>query len=156
MASGAEIRGLDNLVRLSRALRAAGEQGKGLRKELRSGIVRETKHVRAEMKEGMKVGPALPSRGGLARDIQDNTRFTTAVNNRGVSIRVVSKRSIRRMNAIGTFRHPVFGNRGVWVEQSAGVSKGFLDRPFEKSRPEVQKAVLAAIDRVRAQVYRKA
>lgn len=156
MAGDVEIRGVENLARLSRALREAGEQGKGLRKELRSSITKETKKIRADMRAGLSAGPALPSRGGLASDIQSNTRFTTAISGSGVRIRVRSKRSIRRMNATGTFRHPVFGNRGKWVTQSAGVSKGFLDRPFEKSRPEVQKAVLAAIDRTRAQVYRKA
>jgi hypothetical protein len=123
---------------------------------LRSGIIKETKQIRAEMRAGMSVGPALPSRGGLARDIQANTRFSTSVTTTGVRIKVKSKRSIRRMNATGTFRHPVFGNRAKWVTQSAGVSRGFLDRPFEKSRPEVQKAVLAVIDRIRAQVYRRA
>lgn len=156
MAGDFEVRGVENLARLSRAFREAGEQGKGLRRELRSGINKETKKIRADMRAGMSVGPALPSRGGLARDIQSNTRFATAISNSGVRIKVRSKRSIRRMNATGTFRHPVFGDRAKWVTQSAGVSKGFLDRPFEKSRPGVQKAILAAIDRIRAQVYRRA
>jgi hypothetical protein len=59
------------------------------------------------------------------------------------------------MNATGSFRHPVFGNREVWVTQIVGPpARGFLDKPFEASRPDLQRAVLYALTRIRAQIYR--
>lgn len=148
-----EVRGTEDLVRLSRALKAAGEGGKGLRRELRSGLNRETKETRAEMRAAIL--PALPSRGGLAADVHRSTRLTTTAatgSNAGVRIRARGRRSIRRMNDAGSFRHPVFGNRDVWVTQS--VKRGFLNEPFQKSRPELQRAIVATIDRVRSQIYR--
>lgn len=151
MPSDLEIIGLDNLAHLSRALRAAGGAGKGLRRELNSGINRETKQTRKEMRAA--IVPGLPQSGGLAADVLRSTRFTTSTTSSGVRIRARGKRSIRRMNDSGSVRHRVFG-RGPWVSQTAGIEKSFLDKPFEASRPELQRAVLLAIGRVRAQIYR--
>jgi hypothetical protein len=150
-----EVVGLEDLARLSRAMRAAGEQGKGLKRELRSSLTRETKQTRADMRKAIISG--LPQSGGLAADVQRSTRFTSKVSTGGatlgVRIQARGKRSIRRMNNSGSVRHRVFG-RDVWVTQTAGIEKGFLDKPFEKSRPALQQAVVQAIARVRAQIYR--
>lgn len=152
--SDIEVRGLEDLARLSRAMRAAGSEGKGMRRQLRSEITRKTKKTRAEMRKS--IAPALPKRGGLAADVVSKTRITAQTSmsgsDVGVRIRVRSKRSIRRMNNTGTFRHPVFGNRHVWVTQH--VKQHFLDEPFEKSRPALRQAVLSTIARVRSDIYR--
>jgi hypothetical protein len=156
MPSDVEIVGLESLARLSRAMREAGEQGAGLKRELRSSLTRETKQTRAEIRKA--IVPSLPQRGGLAADVLRSTRVTSSLalgQNPGVRIQVRSRRSIRRMNATGAFRHPVFGRRDTWVTQIAGPpSPRFLDKPFEQSRPDLQRAVLGAITRVRAQIYR--
>ena len=150
-----ELRGTEHLAALTKALRAAGDSGKGLRKELYSGLNRATKETRKEMRAAIL--PALPTRGGLAAEVQRTTRFSTSVlsgRNPGVRIRARGKHTIRRMNQTGTFRHLVFGNRDIWVTQSAGVKKGFLDKPFERSKPEVRTEVLLTIARIRTQIYR--
>lgn len=155
MPSDIEVVGLESLARLSRAMREAGEQGRGIKRELRSSLNRETKQTRAEMRKA--IAPALPQRGGLAADVLRSTRFTTTLgssSNPSVTIRARGRRSIRRMNATGTFRHPVFGRRDVWVNQYARSLPRFLDKPFEQSRPDLQQAVLGAIERVRSQIYR--
>jgi hypothetical protein len=156
MAGDIEVVGLESLARLSRAMREAGEQGKGLKRELRSGLTRETKQTRADMRKA--IAPALPQSGGLAADVQRSTRFTSSVSlgaNPSVRIKARSKRSIRRMNLRGSFRHPVFGRRDTWVTQIAGPpAPGFLDKPFQQSRPALQRAVLSAITRARANIYR--
>lgn len=156
MPSDVEIVGLESLARLSRSMRAAGEQGKGLKRELRSSLTRETKQTRAEMRKA--IVPGLPQRGGLAADVLGSTRFTASIAlgaNPGVRIHARGRRSIARMNRTGAFRHPVFGRRDVWVTQIAGKPvPGFLDKPFEQNRPELQRAVLLAIARVRSQIYR--
>lgn len=156
MPADIEVVGLESLARLSHALREAGEQGKGLKRELRSSLTRETKQARAEIRSAIM--PGLPQRGGLAADVLRSTRVTSSLalgQTLGVRIQVRSRRSIRRMNATGSFRHPVFGNRDVWVTQVVGPpARSFLDKPFEQSRPDLQRAVLSAITRVRAQIYR--
>lgn len=162
-----EVRGLDDLARLSRAMRAAGDQRKGLRRELSSSLNRETKQTRAQMRKG--IVPGLPKSGGLASDVLKSTRFTTSTRptggSAGVSIRVRSKRSIKRMNNGGYVRHPVFAVKVwniathkpramVWVTQRAGIHRGFLDAPFQRSRPALQAAVIRAVARIRDQIYR--
>lgn len=155
MTDDFEIRHLEDLARVSRAMRAAGTEGKGLRRELYAGLNRATKPVRADMRAAIQ--PALPQSGGLAADVQRTTRFTTTTStgakSLGVRIRARGKRSIRRMNATGSVRHRVFG-RDVWVTQTAGIEKGFLDKPFEKARPVVRVEVMAAIVHIRASIYR--
>lgn len=150
-----EVRGLEDLARLSRALRAAGDQGKGLKRELTSSINRETKEARKDMRAAIL--PALPKRGGLAADVQRSTRFTTTTStggqNLGVRIKARGKRSIRRMNNSGSVRHRVFG-RGPWVTQTAGIEKDFLDKPFEESRPRLQRAVLRAVATIGSKINR--
>lgn len=154
--SDVEVVGLESLARLSRAMREAGEQGKGLKRQLRSSLTRETKQTRAQMRKAIL--PGLPQRGGLAADVLSSTRFTSSVAlgaNPGVRIMARGRRSIGRMNRRGSFRHPVFGNTDVWVTQISGKPvPGFLDKPFEQARPELQRAVLTAITRVRSQIYR--
>lgn len=154
MPSGIEVRGLDDLARLSRALREAGDQGKGLKRELTSSLNRETKQTRKDMRAAIL--PGLPKRGGLAADVLTKTRFSTQtkVTGANVGVRIVarSRRSIRRMNATGTVRHPVFGRRAVWVTQFAGIKARFLDKPFEAARPNLQAAALGAIARVRNKI----
>lgn len=153
MVSDVEIVGLETLARLSRAMREAGDQGRGLRRELNSSLNRETKQTRKQIRDA--IVPGLPQSGGLAADVLRATRISTSTSSSGVRIKVRSKRSIRRMNQTGAFRHPVFGRRDTWVSQIAGPPAArFLDKPFEQSRPDLQRAVLLAIGRVRSQIYR--
>jgi len=149
------VTGTEDLAALTRALRDAGESGKGLRKELYAGLNRATKPIRADMIAAIPA--SLPSRGGLASEVHRSTKLATSTtgggSNVGVRIRARGKHNIRLMNA-GTVRHPVFG-RGAWVSQTAGVTKGFLDKAFRKSEPKVRDAVLDAIRIVAAQIDRR-
>lgn len=156
MPEAFEVSGLQDLARLSSALRAAGEQGKGLRRELTSGLTRETKETRAEMRAAIL--PGLPKRGGLAADVLRSTRFTSSVStgrDPAVRIRARGKRSIRRMNDYGVVRHPIFGKRDVWVSQTHGVRLGLFSKPFKAARPALQRAAVQAIARTRAEIYRR-
>lgn len=156
MPNSIDVVGVESLARLSRALHEAGERGGGLKRELRKSLAKESLPVRKQMRAAIL--PALPKSGGLAADVLGSTRFTSAVSTGAtpsVRIKVRAKRSIRRMNATGAFRHPVFGRRDTWVTQRPTVAlKNFLDRPFEKAKPDLQQAVLAAITRVRGDINR--
>jgi hypothetical protein len=157
-----ELRGQRELARVAKALAAEGDAGKGFRKEMQSELVKGTKQARKDLKAA--IPDALPHRGGLAGKVASDASFTLAKStSRGavVGVRIQGKRrgikggSLRRFNS-GTFRHPVRGNRDVWVSQSAGVKKGFLDEAFAKQRPAIQAAALRAIQNTKNRLYRSA
>lgn len=151
-----EVHGLDDLQALTKALRAAGDQGKGFKRELYRGLNSATKETRADMKAAIPA--SLPSRGGLAAEVHRTASLTTSTigggRNVGVRIKARGKRNLRLMNS-GVVRRPLFGNKQFWFSQTAGVRKGFLDDPFEKNKPEVRDAVLEAIQSVARMIDRR-
>lgn len=146
-----ELRGAADVDALVRRLRTHGD-GVAIRKELMRGINSVTKSVREDMRAS--IAPSLPSRGGLASLVYAKTRLTTQAaygKNAGVRIRANNRAyDLRRLNE-GRLRHPVFGDRSTWVEQTEGINPGFLDEPFEKSKPEVARG----IQRVLADIARR-
>ena len=59
----------------------------------------------------------------------------------------VRARKLRRLDA-GRITHPVFGNRGRWVTQTAGMRPGWFTAPAQASAPQVRDAILAAMHRI--------
>lgn len=151
MVAEVEIRNAEDFAELAKRIRQHAD-AKALRRELFSGLQRATKGLRAEMQEA--IVPALPTRGGLASFVRARAKLSTQSRTGGTTagVRIVSGNrggpNLARYNA-GRFRHPVFG-RG-WVEQSAGVTPGFLDVTFDRAAPPVRKEVL----RVMGEVARK-
>lgn len=152
-----EVRGLEQLDEVARAFKAAGVEGKALRRELTASLNRATQGTREDMKES--IPQSFPTRGGLARSVEASAKFSTSTSSSarslGVRIRARGRGALAMGNAQGMIRKPVFGNRKVWRTQTAGVHKGFLDEAFEKSKPKVQDAVLDAIAKVASQIYRR-
>lgn len=134
-----------------RALRETGD--KELRRELYAGLNRATKEVRGDMRASIPA--SLPSRGGLAALVHARASLTTSATtgrDPGVRIRARSRDyDLKRMNA-GRLRHPVFGNRGVWVQQTEGVNPGFLDDPFKKAAPGVRREVEKVLNDIAAKI----
>lgn len=147
-----EIRGADEVDALVRRIRTHAD-AKAIRKELYAGLNRVTKPVREDMKAS--IGPSLPSRGGLAALVMGRASLTTSATsgrNAGVRIRARHKDyDLKRLNA-GRLRHPVFGNRSVWVEQTAGINPGFLDDSFEKQKPEIARGIQRVLDDIARKV----
>jgi hypothetical protein len=86
-----------------------------------------------------------------------NARFsvkTKAGRNPAVMLRATDAngRAIN-LNALdhGHVRHPVFGNRDVWVAQP--VTEGWWSKPMEAGIPAVTAEVIAAVNRVVAKFY---
>lgn len=151
-----EVRGADDVDALVRRIRTHAD-AKALRRELYAGLNRVTKGVRADMKAS--IGPSLPSRGGLAALVMAKASLTTSAisgRNAGVRIKARSRKGgteqLARMNREGRVRHPVFGNRKKWVDQTAGIDAGFLDEPFEKSKPEVARSISRVLDDIARKV----
>lgn len=138
------VTGAESLTEISKQLRAAGEQGKGLRRELLKAIQRGTKEAKSEVPESW--GREMPQRGGLAdRPLKVTTKTRASGNNVGVRI-VSASRDGYDLRSIdqGRLRHPVFGNFGTWAEQR--VPEGVVTRPLEESAPKVREEILRAID----------
>lgn len=140
---------VDNLVR---AIRTHAD-AKAFRRELYSGLNRATKGIRGEM---IQVIPsALPRRGGLAEQMAAKVSSrTTAKSGKwaGVSMRFSSRGYDIRTLTGKRLRHPVYGNRSVWVEQSEGLHPDVFPDEFDKQRPEIQRAVVSVLDEIARKV----
>lgn len=146
-----EVRGSDDVAALVKRIRSHGD-AKAIRKEMNAGLNRATKEVREDMKAS--IAPSLPSRGGLAALVAGRASLTTGAKGgkyAGVVIRARHRDyDLRRLNE-GRLRHPVYGNRRVWVEQTEGINPGFLDEAFEKDKAHITREVL----RVMSEIARK-
>jgi hypothetical protein len=148
VAAAWEVKGPDDIDRLVKAIRAHGSK-KQLAKELNAGLNRVTKQIRGELKENIE--PVLPKRGGLAATMKRASRFTTRAKAgrwAGVTITGRARGHDIRTVAGKRLRHPVFGNRDVWVTQTAGVNPGLYLAKFDEQKPAVQRAVLDAMNTV--------
>lgn len=147
-----DVKGGDDVDALVRRIRTHAD-AKAIRRELFAGLNRATKSVREDMKAS--IAPSLPSRGGLATLVMAKASLTTGAKAgkwAGVSIKARHKSyDLRRLNQ-GRLRHPVFGNRRVWVQQTAGVNPGFLDEAFKKNRDDVARSVSRVLDEIARKV----
>ncbi|MCM1972332.1 hypothetical protein [Streptomyces sp. G1] len=120
-----EVRGGEELARISRALRQMDnpEVVKRFRKELREAAKPLVPEVRASIQ-------AIPSRTGkgvLRAEMSKATRIEVRTGGRdaNVSIRVDGRKMPSQKRSLQAYmegtkrpwRHPVFGNREVWVKQ---------------------------------------
>jgi len=135
----------DDIDRLVKNIRAHGNR-KALEKELRGGLNRVSKDIRGQLVE--VVPTALPKRGGLAATIREATRSRTAVKGgkwAGVSM-VFSARGHDIRTITGKrLRHPVYGNRDVWVEQTKGVEPTVFAAAVDDQTPEIRRAITAVM-----------
>jgi hypothetical protein len=134
-----EIRGVEQLAALSKALKAAGD--KELQSELSKGISAATRPMINSVKQSARA--QLPQRGGLAKRVAA-TSIRTSRTRQGVRLRARNA-NLKGLAAIdrGIVRHPVFGNRNEWVTQR--VNPGFWTEPLEASAPEARREIEAAM-----------
>lgn len=150
-----EVRGADDFLKLSKALKAAGraELRKELHKALRAAVKAHTPKAEQELSKHL---PYLKGRQkAVTQAVQVKTGRDPGVT---VGVRFGSKRSsnARLANTRGVFRHPVFGNRGAWVDQPVPGANGWFDRVWEESAPEVRKQLEKAMQDVAEKVVREA
>lgn len=119
-----KTQGANQLRDLAKAIRQTGQ--KDLRKELMRGLREAAGPVVQDLRRAVT---ALPARGdtGTRRMIAKAIGVQVLTgNNAGVRIRVnrkrlpAGKRGIADAFERGQFRHPVHGNREVWVTQRSG------------------------------------
>jgi hypothetical protein len=136
---------------LSARLREAGDEGKGLRRELLKAVTRAARPLAAEVKDAGHLRPYMPDRYAdvLAADLSVTTSKSTG-RNPGIAIRAKGRRHRRKVIQLdaGILSHPVFGNREVWRTQTSHVRAGFFTDPAERAAPEIRRQVLDAMREV--------
>lgn len=138
----------EDLKRIGKELKGAPQE---LRRELFRGINRATKPARQQALA--ELVDVLPDSGGASTVIRKNTKLNTRRNMRGrnVGVRITAKspRTVQLMNR-GILRHPVFGNRSIWVNQD--IKPGWFTRPMENSADDVRSEIMSAVERVTNQI----
>ena len=148
-----EVRGAEDFLKLSKALKHAGRTE--LRKELTSSLKRTAKPLIGKTRDEAR--RRLPQKGGLAKRVAktpQRIQVRTGAKTAGVRVVVGKSNSGARGANKGVVRHPVFGNRQVWVNQS--VPPGWFDEPLRKSAPEVRRGLEKAIESIADKVAREA
>jgi len=143
--------GGEQLARLSKALRDAGRTE--LRKELHAGLRNAAKPLIEKTRaEALR---RLPKRGGLAKAVAKAPQRLQVSTGRDPGIRIVvgKTRSGARAANAGFIRHPVFGNRQVWVDQK--VTPGWFDDPLRASIGEVRPYLEQAMENTVEQIVRE-
>ena len=126
-----EIRGGEQLARLAKDLKAAGE--KDLAKELNAGLRGAMEPSKTRMQASARTN--LPSRGGFNRKVaaaRFNIRVSTS---RGIRL-VASHRYQLKLIDQGGVRHPLFGDRGHWY--LTRFAPGVFTNPFEEMAPQLR------------------
>lgn len=145
--------GADDLARLSKQLREAGD--KGLQRELSKSIRDALKPVRtvALPKSALET---LPRRGGVGAVVA-KTKYSISkkTGNRVAGLRLTAKNiyNLRRIDQ-GVLRHPVFKSEKrphpKWVNQK--VTPGWFTKPTDDAAPDVRREIAKGMDRVARQI----
>jgi hypothetical protein len=138
-----EVTGAEQFAAVAKRLRAAGEEGKGLQKELQAAISKEAKPAGRYV--AASAGSNLPHRGGLGYAVA-GANISVAVQRTSVRMRLKTKGWDLAAMDRGRLRHPVFGNREVWVTQK--IRPRLFTVPFQKSAPRVREQIVKAVDDV--------
>jgi hypothetical protein len=129
-----EIQGVDQFVRVAKALRQVGD--KELKRELRLAIKDAATPMTDEVRD--QVAQYLPDRYAavLAPALKTGQSWRTGGSTVGLVLTgyAKGKRSRRHVKAInrGVLRRPVYGNREAWVAQQ--VRPGFWDEPLANAK----------------------
>ncbi|WP_260859785.1 hypothetical protein [Streptomyces cupreus] len=145
----------EGLHALTRAIRAE-EDGKELRKELAKNMREALKPGAAEAKSSimampssglMSTAPAL--RSAVAKKIRPEVKLGGRWS--GARVKAFKTKNVRgfpnapkRLNRAGGWRHPVYGNREVWVQQHGKVD--WFDRAFQGREGLYKAAVEQAME----------
>lgn len=159
MASDFEVKGADQFLRLSKALKQAGETD--LRKALHKGLRDVVNRVKPEAADalaaslprrlqgkGRRVKQAVQVKTGAAAGVSVAVRYGSA----GTGIGAVNAKLI---NQSGSFRHPVRGGKR-WVAQPTRGGLGWFDKTYTNAAPQLRRELEQVLEQVAADIVRKA
>ena len=154
MVADVTLTGVEGFTSLSKALKGAGSGA--MRKELNKRLKAEAKPVIEESRAEAR--RTLPQRGGYALLVArapQRVQVRTGAKTAGVRVVVARDKSSARRANRGVIRHPVFGNREVWVDQPLGTS-GWFDTPAEAALPRMREAAEKAMQSIVDDIVRGA
>lgn len=160
MADDFQVRGADDFLRLSKALKAAGHAD--LRKRLHKGMRDAVKKVMPEAERNLAEQLPYLNRGkAVSQVVQVKTGRDPGVT---VGMRYGSKRSTnaRLANSKGVFRHPVFADgektrrEWRWVDQPVPGAKGWFDKTYINAAPDIRRRIEAEMTDVVERIVREA
>lgn len=154
MVADLRITGTDDLARVARALKDAGD--KDLRRELLRGINRALKPAKQAVKDAARA--ELPQRGGLAAEVAaSKIGSSTRTSGRNPGVRITGKKSGRDLRSIdrGRIRTP-WGRKGpnAWKDQA--VKPGFFSETLAEQAPRVRREVVDVLEDVARKIARSA
>jgi hypothetical protein len=140
------IRGADDFLRLSKALKQAGRTE--LRKELHKGLKDGAQPLVPKAKAAAR--EKLPRRGGLAASVAKEPMRVQVRTGNTPGVRVVVGRRNGGAQAAnrGVLRHPVFGRPGSFVNQSVPQARDWFDGTMRRHAPDVRPELEQAMTRV--------
>ena len=146
-----QVKGAEDFLRMSKALKAAGRTD--MRKQLNKALKDATKPLIAQTKAATS---RLPQSGGLAASVRRAPQRVQILTGRNPGVRIIAgKRGDgARAADLGTIRHPVFGNREVWVNQA--VQPRWFTETLEQGAPTVRPHLVDAMEVIAAQIVREA
>ena len=155
MVAELRIEGADKFGKLAKALRQAGD--KELRKELYSGLNRSVKPLTEAVKKG--TASYFPRRYAfeLAKYLRVRARRRAGKN---PAIFLVGKaktkqgkeRDLASLNR-GRLRHPLFGNRRYWYDQS--IPANWWDDPLLENAEQVREDIVNVLDEIGKRLEKK-
>lgn len=147
--AGAYVTGADDLIRLGERLKDAEPQ---IRKDMLRAFREAGKPIIRDIKAG--IYPTIPDSGGLnARVSKSSIGVRTRMTGRQAGVRIqatgkkgASTTTIKGLDESGTWRHPVYGNRMAWVEQSYSPAEGWFTEPIEDNADTMRAKLSAAME----------
>lgn len=149
-----DVRGADQFLRLSKALKHAGRTE--LRKELNKGLRNAAKPLLPKAKAAARAN--LPRQGGLATQVAGESFRVQVRTGKDPGVRVVvgKRRGGAGSTNRGVIRHPVFGRPGSFVEQQVPAARDWFDDTLRRSAPSVRPHLEQALEDVARRVVNEA
>ena len=135
--------GQERLRRLAARLQDTGDR------ELRLALLRKLRSAAKPVvpKIHAHAGEILPRRGGFAAKIAaEPITVRTRLSAKAVNVKIRSVRSNRQLRDMdrGRLRHPVFGNRAVWVQQA--IAPGWFTQRIRDDLPRIHGEIQYAVE----------
>lgn len=144
MSVPVRVQGGQRFGELAKRLRDAGD--KDLLSGLKKAVKDSARPMLADVKSAAQSIPASGSRSsGLrariakAAQVQARTGSQAKVRVRISPSKMGEQYQLPRLLNVGSFRHPVFGDTGVWVEQNQGSRGWFFDVGARHEQPTRQR-----------------
>ena len=124
-------------------LKAAGE--KRIAREFNRALKDAAKPVAEDEKRAaLAIKAKGPKSTGLRQGLADGVRIGVRTSKTTAGVRILTKAKLAKASRNGKWRHPVFGDRTVWVFES--LAPGWFSRTARRHRTEAAARIHVVID----------